>query len=110
MHACIAGGQELGIVNGFRKEDADEIETESSDSLRGIVEPLASLLRSTGLKGLIGVVGLLTDVLLCVIGELSLANEVELQLNEGGEDPDKHSSFCIHNNTPTTIYNLPHLH
>ena len=43
MHACIAGGQELGIVNGFRKEDVDATEALSSDSLTGSVEPLASL-------------------------------------------------------------------
>ena len=79
-------------MNGFRKEDVDATEALSSDSLTGSV---ASLPSSTGLKGLIGVVGLLTDVL-CAIGELALANEVELQLNEGGEDPEKHSSYSIH--------------
>ena len=74
-------------MNGFRKEDVDATEALSSDSLTG---PLASLPSSTGLKGLIGVVGLLTDVLLCAIAELALEND------EYGEDPEKHSSCSIH--------------
>ena len=87
MPAWLAGGQELGLTNGFRREDADVTE---ADSVTGIVAPLASLPSSGGLKGLIGVVGLLTD-LLCVvtIGELGLENGVELKV---GEDTDKHSS------------------
>lgn len=56
MHAWIIGGQELGIVNCCCRQDADEIDAPSSDSLAGKVDPLSSLVRSSGVRGVEGVV------------------------------------------------------